>query len=474
MKTKNILSLVVFVLILITLPLSLAQAATVDEQRLGQETIDELAPTEKVDFEKDQIDFSHGGWFSSTYIHYDDLDYDNATKDYLSSDWYQDFRYWAKFTYKKIWSTYLRLKDIYVIRKASSVSYTGIGSDNEGPTVDTGYASLNLGAKTKTPIVLTVGRQYIYLGEGISYANIHDGLSISGYFKKLFYKCFFAHTLPHEDNVDESVPDYKDDGKRIFYGLEVASTIINFNVIYAYALIQRDLSGMYELTPEPSQDYSYNSEYYGFGFRGEPIKTLRYWLEFIKENGKDWTDAVRSALERKDINAWALDAGVRYEPEIALSPRLELEYSFGSGDDSRTSVTDTKNGGNTSGDDDNFLYFGGYYAGYALAPRLSNLRIYKVDISFKPLEKLFKFGKNVVVGAKYFKYYKVKKDGGIYDIYADNAGYRDIGDEINAYIYWQINKQLYFNTRLGLFYPGKSYTNRDHYTYISGRLIFTF
>ncbi|MEW6008278.1 MAG: alginate export family protein [Candidatus Omnitrophota bacterium] len=415
----------------------------------------------------------YGGWFTTLFRDYADLDNDAGVKDLTSWILTEDLRLWSQINYNNEYILYARLKHLYTRRDISSLS-TNYRSDYDGPHLDMAYLNINK-PKWKVPVDLTVGRQYLFIGRGIAYSDVNYGVKFkTNIGRKAYIKSFISQSDENEDNIDESVPNYKKTGSRLFAGAELAYSGLKDNLIYGFVLIQKDKNPRFP--PEtPTQSYRYNSEYYGLGLQSiNPKSKLSYWLEAINEQGKSHTDTASVDLDEKNINAWAVDAGLNYKINLPLKPGFEFEYAYGSGDKDRTSVTDTRSGGNLYGDDTNFLYFGSFFSGYALAPRLSNLHIYKLDFSLRPFEKI-KLWKNIVCGVKYFKYRKDKKSGGIYDTEATLSSL-DVGQEADAYFYWQVKKNIYWSSRFGIFLPGDAYpsTTNDNTKYFYSRLMITF
>jgi hypothetical protein len=203
-------------------------------------------------------------------------------------------------------------------------------------------------------------------------------------------------------------------------------------------------------------------------------KSLSYWLEVIKEWGRDFNDRTYVNPQRTKIDAWAMDIGTRYIFPVPTHPSLELEYAFGSGDPDRTDVVDTRSGGNRFGEDNNFSYYGYFATGYALAGRLSNLRLVKIQAGFTPFERT-KLGKDIAIGAKVFLYRKHRAEGPIYDSQATEAN-EDIGKEFDLFLYWEPNSSFYMNLRFGIFYPGDAYpeTTNSNTKYLLTRATFKF
>ena len=204
--------------------------------------------------------------------------------------------------------------------------------------------------------------------------------------------------------------------------------------------------------------------------QGEATGNLYYHAEIIRESGRSY---VFENNDKKDIDAWAGVFGIDYDLQTYSHPRVTFEYAFGSGDSDRMSVTDTQYG-NSSGDDKNFLYFGYIPTGYALFPRLSNLHFYKVGVSFNPLEKQPLF-KNFQLGVDYYRYYKDKSSGGIYDTEASQSD-DDIGSEIDLTIRWQIFSDMSCSLQYGHFHPADAYpdSTKDSEDYFSISMALTF
>lgn len=460
--------------------------------------------------ERGKFGISYGGWLSNYFDQYNNLDKDNNAEDWIKTDDYIDARLWLRATYSREFMFYARMENLYFWRPSVAEDYTGNGDDYQGPSLDMAYLNIDLigvknkyfsggnelnieerinnieasarsqrllqadirdqvqdmmlavlgdkeqafaesKGKYKGPLLLSTGRQFFTLGRGITYSDVHDGIQlISGVGNSMLLKSFISQSLPHEDNLDYSVPHYDKNNKRRFYGAEL-SYFKKDTAFYLYGLVQQDLTD----GEDPSQDYKYDSQYIGLGISGKAGKDLSYWAEVIKEYGKSYTDHTQTDMEEKNINSWSFDTGVKYDFDTFSKPTLETELAYGSGDPDRSRVTNTI-GGNVNGDDTNFNYFGVFNAGYTLLPRLSNIWVGKVGAYFKPFEKMPRIGENIVVGSKYYYYRKDRKSGGIYDIYATDPS-ANIGQEVDFFVHWKMFKDLYMSARYGLFFPGKAY-----------------
>ncbi|MBI4341952.1 MAG: alginate export family protein, partial [Candidatus Omnitrophica bacterium] len=274
-------------------------------------------------------------------------------------------------------------------------------------------------------------------------------------------------TLPHEDNVDLSVPGGKNSG-RTFYGMEGKYLGIPNHGVYSYVLFQRDDSD--EDPEDLTRDYDYNSEYFGLGAEGKLLANVRYATELILETG----DSVTSLTQQEqDVTAWALDASVTYDVQLPTQPTIYGEYAFGSGDSDRSNVTNTVNG-NLAGKDTNFLYFGYLPTGYALAPRLSNLRMLKLGMALKPLEWVRWF-RDLTCSVDFYRYMKEEPAGGIFDAEASETD-RDVGYEVDLTLSWQVLSDLGLTIEYGRFQPGDAYprATNDASQYFSVSVTTTF
>ena len=479
MKSVFLRITVIFFVILIPAGISSAQDEAAqsrmgeEERQLKYEDVITLRKTEKEPLAKKNFVFAYGGWVTFANTHYNDLDNNKSVEDWVKEDFYVDTRVWVRAMWYQLLSFYGRLQDYYVWRPRVASDYNGIGDDNKGPLIDMLYGELDLMRQYNVPFKVRVGRQFLTLGRGITYANVHDGVEFEYQVGRYIHiKGFMSQTKEFEDNIDYSVPGYDKKGNnRQFYGVETA-VVDGKTSIYSYVLVQRDHSRAYPETP--GQNYTYNSEYIGGGVKGEAFPSLEYWGEYIKEYGDCNTDTTRASLAVKDVDAWAFNLGTKYEMNFYSHPVLEGEASYGSGNKSRERVTNTV-GGDADGKDKNFLYFGIFEAGYALYPRLSNMYIYKVGLSLTPFEFLPYWGDKIAIGTRYYIYRKDQPSGGIYDIEA-TATSEDVGQEADFFGHWKIYENLYFTMRYGLFTPGAAYpaTTRTPSQYLYMRIRFTF
>jgi len=401
--------------------------------------------------DKEAWSLKQGGWLSSTYRYYKNIDNQTSLEDFLKWSWTQEAYLWLYLDYKATANAYIQVGDSYVDRGVGP-TYTGIGADHEGPVISMAYSKINLQPEYNIPLAVTLGRQYLFLGRGLAYEAIDDGLLIEYTQSPFYLKQFITKTKPRDDNIDYSVPGFDKEGDRAFAGAEISYLGLNKTSLYAFGLLQKDRS-----SPEPdtsTQNFHYNSYYLGGGISSKFAEPLELWSEFVSEEGGSYTDASRTRPQKTKIDAWAYVAGGKYRFDLPSHPILETEYAYGSGDEDRTNVTNTL-GGDLDGNDKNFLYFGYYQAGYALRPRLSNINIWSLNASCQPLERYSLF-KKTAIGTKYYLYWKDKDQGGTSDIESTKSD-NNIGQEVDFYLHSKITDHWTLNARYGIFFPGEAF-----------------
>jgi hypothetical protein len=457
----------VIILLLFFTPLWLdcSFASTLQERRIAEETRAALRQTELKALEgQRKFLFDYGGWINLIYINYHNDDNDSSVADLIDESLSLDVRLWAKLIYRPSWekehSIYLRLKNEYLRRWSYDPA-----KDNDGPHLDMGYLTLDF-----KPLWIQTGRQYFSLGQGIAYSDVHDGTQLLGFYPNWNFKVLISQTLPHEENIDYSIPGYDKESKRNFYGMQLDYSGLSNHNIYGFFVIQRDDSD--EDPEDVIHQYTYDSEYFGLGAEGNIASSLRYWFELIGQTGKSY---IYQTGEGKDVRAWAVDFGLSCAWQMFAHPNFSFEYALGSGDSDRSNVTNTYQG-NSSGDDRNFLYFGYFPTSYALAPRLSNIHILKCSSSLRLLEKIALLNLNKLsTDLSFYYFYKYRKSGGIYDTDATQSK-RDIGKEIDFTLSWKPTSDLSLSFLYGYFMPAGAYpvTGNDAEIYMYASITLTF
>lgn len=427
-----------------------------------------LEPTEKAILaEARKFLFDAGGWVDVSYIEFHNDDNNKRLKDVFDADLSVDTRVWAKATFRPnldgdyIYehSVYARFKNLYVSRWPKE-GQPAVQDDNDGPHVDLLYADVDLRWAE-----VRAGRQYLYLGQGISYANVHDGVRAKIPFRNWELASFFSTTLPYEENIDYSVPGFDKTSERYFSGTELSWFPRKQVRLYGFFLSQQDRS---DPNPSVSQDYAYHSQHWGLGGSVAKVHGFSAWAEYILETG---SSAIFASQDRNEVVAHGANVGADYEFSFYGRPDFTVEYAFGSGDKDRTSVTNTE-GGNRRGKDHNFLSFGIYPAGYALAPTLSNLHILRAAGSVHPLDRFWQLKQLNLVVEGYF-YWKDERAGGIYDVDATDPG-KWVGQEFDAGLLWRVLSDVMVAVRYGMFFPGSAYSNGSNDPEIYLTSTFTF
>lgn len=443
---------------------------TTQERRIEEQARAQLDPEELAILNKEpRFVVDYGAWVNYRFTDFTDDDNEEVREDSTDATHAVDERAWIRATlrppadgsFENEHSLYVRLKDKQTWRDPGDANST---FDHNGPHVD--YAFLSMDVR---PLWLQLGRRLYNVGQGIAYSNVGDGAELLASFATWSVMGLMARTLPHEDNLDLSVPGGKQSG-RTFIGAEGRYIGIPNRGLYAFVLIQRNDS--HEEPEDLTQDFDYDSEYYGLGSEGTLLPNLRYAAEWIFEDGTSRTSGTN---DEADVDAIAADVSLTYDVQWTTQPTVYAEYAFGSGDPDRANVTDTISG-NVSGRDKNFLYFGYLPTGYALSPRLSNLHMVKVGLALNPLEEVaFLNAKELTTAIDYYRFYKEDAHGGVFDTQA-SLGERDLGFEVDVTLSWPILSDVSLGVEYGFFKPGDAYpaATNDSTTYLSVRVTSTF
>ncbi len=416
--------------------------------------------------------FDWGGWLTETFT--DPQNDVNASPKYAFRE---DIRLWLKGGVRipKDLPKFLGKEHFIYFRAKNATQHEHKGnSDNDGPHVDMLYLSSDFG-RLKTRI----GRRFNSLGRGITYADIHDGADLEADLNFISLKAFYSKTLPHEHNIDASAPGFNKHYNRHFFGTEVQYLKMSKHIPYFYYMRTIDRSD--ETPISNSADFDYDSYYLGAGSRGEFfIPNLRYFNEWIWERGKS---RLSNSIDAARVKSWAVDTGLEYYFLFVTHPVAKIQFARGSGDADRISVTNTTNG-NTAGRDKNFLYFGHFTnGGYALNVRLSNINVYRIGMTLKPLEPispsrvkntLWAGLREMTLGTDYYIFRKSKPGGGI----SDRRGSRvlkEVGMEWDVFLTWRVTSDLNWSFQWANFKPGDAfYPDREHERFLSSSLTWAF
>jgi len=473
-RTVSFVSFYVISLLLLTiLPVTQAFAEIPRElnQQIEEEYREQLESTEKETLQGEKpwlIDW--GGWNTFYYAHFEGYDQPAARKEILKNIAYIDNRVWTKVTFNpnrqdpasKTQELYIRLKQRMQWENQGRADYDNI-------TLDMGYITLRHSLWT-----VRFGRQFMRIGRGIVYQDIHDGFDIRLNLPKWQIKTIVSKTRRGEKNIDTSQPGYGEEHRRWFFGTEARYRGFRYHKPYIYFLSQNDRSR--EKPDNTTAGFRYNSQYFGGGSEGQLfLRQLRYWTELMFETGESY---LSGSTQKKPIHAWGTNMGVAYYIDHVTKPQLNFEYLFGSGDPERGSVTNTTSG-NTSGNDLNFLYFGTYRTGFATNFRISNIHIFRAGISAKLLKWHPDLKKHdVTAGVNAYWYRKNKNSGVISDIDASNTN-NHVGEEINFFVDWRITSDLLWSFKFGAFNTGEAFNNNtagedSNLKFLSTNLTLTF
>lgn len=397
----------------------------------------------------------YGASVATTFRWYRDIDNQDSNADFLIWALQEKATFWTSLGIggweADKWKGHIRGSISNIDRKVGT-TYTGIGADVEGPSLDLAFFTRDFVLQNNARLRLTLGRQVQFVGRGLTYLAVADGAQLEVVNPIWPQKYFVSKTLPRQDNIDFSVPGFDKEGTRYFYGAEWGYNGVPRLSLYAYVFGQEDEAS--ENPDFPRQDFHYDSFYYGSGFSSKPFGMLQLWGEVVGETGSGYTDTERSRLKETTVEAWAWILGGKHPWNLPTKPVVEAEAAYGSGDPDRILVTNTING-SADEHDTNFLYFGYYAAGYALQPRLSNLYVYSAGFNFQPLEKVPMF-KQCLIGTKGYLYFKDERDGGTSDF--ESAGHGEkLGHEWDAYIHWQVLPSLLWSFRYGIFMPSDGF-----------------
>ena len=298
---------------------------------------------------------------------------------------------------------------------------------------------------------IKIGRQFLRVGRGFTYANIHDGLYIDKFYPEWVLSAFAARTQPRESNNDQSNGGYLNRSYRDFYGFQADYLGLKNKKVYGYVLSERD--GGVKI-PYTTKDYTYNASFFGIGMDGSFKPNWPYYFEYVIQNGRTASTDAQTGTDPIKASAYYLGSEY-YFKNNPCKPFLTLEYAHASGDPDRTSVTNVA-GGNLAGTNDkNFMPFGIYDLGLALHPRFSNINVFKFGGFFKPFHKSSNL-KELQLGAKYMIYTKDNANGFISDTLATVTD-KNIGNGYDLYLTWRAYSDTLFYVNYGVFSPGNAY-----------------
>lgn len=384
--------------------------------------------------------------FAYNYYKFIDEDKNSAVQDSPTGAEAPDLRFWISKRLENNDSYYARARYGRLNLKGDN-NLAPPNSKNIGLKFDMLYYTFN----RKPDTSVKIGRQFLRVGRGFTYAGIHDGLSLEKLYPKWILAGFAARTQPRETNSDQSNAGYLNRSYRDFYGFQADYLGLKNKKVYGYVLAERD--GNVKI-PFVAKEYTYDANYYGAGIEGSFKPNWPYYFEYVVQKGRTAsTDAV-TGTDGIKANAYYLGTDY-YFTNNKLKPFLTLEYAHASGDPDRTSVTNVIGGNRAGTDDKNFMPFGVYDLGLALHPRLSNVNVFKFGGFIKPFYKSEYF-KEMQLGAKYMIYNKDDANGAVSDAFATVAS-KKLGTGYDLYLTWRLFSDTLIYVNYGVFSPGDAY-----------------
>lgn len=357
-----------------------------------------------------------------------------------------DLRFWLSKRLDNNDSYYVRARYGRLNLKGDN-SLAPPNSKNIGLKFDMLYYTFN----RKPDVSVKIGRQFLRVGRGFTYANIHDGIHIEKLYPRWVLNGFAARTQPRETNADQSNAGYLNRSYRDFYGFQADYLGLKNKKVYGYVLAERD--GKVKI-PASTKDFDYDANYLGAGIEGSFKPNWPYYFEYVMQNGKTAASNALTGTDSIKANAYYLGTDYYFQKN-KYKPFLTLEYAHASGDPDRASVTDVIGGNRAGTDDKNFMPYGVYDLGLALHPRFSNINVFKFGGFIKPFYKSESF-KEMQLGAKYMIYNKSDVNGAISDSLATVAN-KKVGTGYDLYMTWRVYSDTLIYVNYGVFSPGDAF-----------------
>lgn len=416
-----------------------------------------------------RVDLDWGGWYSFYLFLFDDgVESSRTFRQH-------DFRLWGSASFDEgAHQVYGRLKLRFEDFNHGD-SYDRNEDDTVGPNLDRGFyqfdlrqaakaywnENLNWNAKVK------VGRDLVEFGTGYALSLPMDHVLLTGEAANFRVTGLMGTTIRSEPDIDRSRPN-SGSSERNFWGGQVEYIGFAKHTPFVYGYWNKDQKTEHPWVP--MQNYDYDTWYVGTGAHGQLLDNLRYSTEWVWEGGDSYGD--RHFLTQDDVEAWAWDVLLEYLWQRPMKPRVLGEYMFASGDGNRRFSPSNASGGNQRGDDTGFNGFGYRDTGLSFAPRLSNVHIWRLGGSFKPLEKIERL-RNLELGTDWFLYSKHHRDGAVSDYTADErSGY--LGWEMDYFVNWRITSDVAWTTRFGTFFPGKAFSDQTTRTFLLTGITYSF
>lgn len=445
-----------------------APTSFLNQQRVIEDRARLALDRELTTAEKFNLDV--GGWLDSYILLFDDgVNSSRTLRQY-------NFRVYGGISLDRgVHQGYARMRTSYFDWNHGD-SYTPNEDDLNGPNLERGWYQFDVRravkeyGKNDLPFDLRVkgGRDFVEIGTGYTIALPLDHIALTGEWQKFQTTFVYGRTPSSTGNIDRSRP-VADHSDRRFWIIEERYKGFQNHEPFVYWAMQRDQTG--EDPTDLLQNYEYNSQYVGFGSTGQLIPNLRYSTEWVFERGQSYGD--QRYMHRDEIKAWAFDNLLEYYFQHKMQPKLAFEYMFASGDPDRLGSPTNAVGGNRIDHTDNsFVGFGYRDTGLSFAPRLSNIHVWRLGGSFRPLPDV-RAAKNLELGTDWFLFAKHRDAAAISDPTAnDPSGYA--GWEMDYYANYRITSDLSFTVRFGSFFPGHAFEDRTTRTFLLSGVTWSF
>ena len=396
--------------------------------------------------------FDWGGWYNAFLFSFDDGVESSRT---LRR---QDLRVWGRLSLQHgAHEVYARVR-LSQLDFNSGQAYDGNDNDIEGPNLERGFYRFDLAKFRRSEgddpidynLIVEAGRDLVQLGSGLALATPLDHVSIQGTYRSFQLTGFAGRTVGSTQDFDLSRRASRT--HRNLYGGQLKYRGWERHEPFVYAFWQKDRN--HETLLPLFQRFDYDSLYLGLGSTGELAERWRYSTEWIYESGESFGH--RRFFGRHDIRAWAAMAEVEYLFPGKHKARASAEYVFGSGDGDRFGSPSNTVGGNLADSQDSgFVGLGYRDSGLVLAPRISNLHMWRVSASCYPWPEKERF-RRLELGTNWYLYYKHHASGAISDPTASvRSGY--VGWEMDWFANWRISSDVAWTTRMGFFTPGDAF-----------------
>jgi len=413
--------------------------------------------------------FDYGGWYSFHLLIFDDgIESSRTFRRH-------DLRLWGRAILEGGAHEFYARGRFSLLDFNSGDSFDGNDDDIEGPNLERGCYRFDLQKAARAygwavpeyNFNLQVGRDLVELGTGLTLSAPLDHVALTTTASDFQLTGLIGRTIGSSQDFD--LTRHTTRTRRAFFGAELRYTGFGTHEPFAYILWQRDHNR--DALPHLLQDFDYDSFYAGLGSTGELTKGVRYLAEWVYESGHSFGH--RRFLDNDVIRAWAFDLQLEYLFKGPKMARASVEYLFAGGDSNRLdSPTDAIGGNRLNRQDNSFIGFGYRDTGLSLAPRYSNLHLWRAGGSFHPWPDHPRFAR-LELGTNWFLYYKNHRRGAISDPTADlPCGY--LGWETDYYANWELSADLTWTARLGAFFPGDAFSDQTSRTFLITGITWSF